>query len=283
MAIDASISEIYSKNILAALRRTLIFGQTGVINRNYEGEIKDQGDTVHITNIDDPAVRPYSKANAITWDELADHAQSLTIDQGDYFAFRVQDIDKVQSAVNFVTEASNGAGYNLRKNADTFLATTMAAGVDSGNQIGAATVTTADAAYDLIVQLRAKLQLADVPDVGRWLVIPTDVYSLLLKDDRFVKVDASGTSAGLRNGQVGSALGFQIMESNNLPIASGATTVLAGYQGATTYAEQIVQTESIRLQDYFADGLRGLHVYGAKVIRPTGLASAVVTTTPPSA
>jgi hypothetical protein len=99
----------------------------------------------------------------------------------------------------------------------------------------------------------------------------------MLNDDRFVRADASGTTEGLRNGIVGRAAGFDILESNNTPNPSGDTQVIqAGYPGAITYAEQILETEALRLQSTIADAIRGLHVYGAKLLRPTGIAVAFI-------
>src|SRR5690606_498182 len=94
MAITKFIPEIWSANILANLRDTLVYAQPGVVNRDYEGEIAQAGDTVHITAFNDPAVRPYTKNNDITWDLLTDTQQSLVVDQADYLALTVDAIDR---------------------------------------------------------------------------------------------------------------------------------------------------------------------------------------------
>lgn len=283
MAITNFIPEVWSASLLVALRNSLVYAQSGIINTDYEGAIAQAGDTVHITSFADPAVKDYVKNGTIAWDLLSDANETFTVNQAKYFAFKVDDIDKRQALGGFVDAATTGASYNLALNADTYVATTIAAGVDGGNALGAKTVASATPtqAYDLLVDLRTKLVKTNTPATGRWVVVPPEFYALLLHDDRFIRADASGTPDGLRNGQVGRAAGFDIIEANTVPTdTSGANpvyTVLAGHSIATTYAEQIVSTEAVRLQDSFADGVRGLHVFDAKVIRPKQLASALVT------
>ena len=283
MAIANFIPEVWSAAILKSLRDRLSYAQAGVINRNYEGEIARAGDTVHITNFVDPEVRSYTKYGPITWDQLTDATQALVVDQADYFAFKVDDIDKRQALPGFVEEATTGAAYNLATEADEYVAGLMVAGAHADNQLGDVTVTGPDDAYGLLVDLRARLVRSNTPDEGRFVIVPPELYGVLLLDDRFIRADASGTTAGLRNGQVGRAAGFNVIESNRVPStdvegppADTTFTVIAGHSMATTFAEQIAQTEAVRLHDAFADGVRGLHLYGAKVIRPTLLATAEV-------
>lgn len=281
MAITNFVPEIWSAALLKALRDNLTYAQAGVINRNYEGDIAKAGDTVHITNFVDPAVRAYTKDGTITWDLLTDATQALIVNQSDYFAFKVDDIDKRQALPGFVEEAATGAAYNLAAKADDYVAGLMKAGTAAGNQLGAAVLTSPDEAYEMLVELRTVLTRSNAPSDGRFAVVPPEVYALLLKDDRFIRQDASGTTAGLRNGQVGRAAGFDVIESNRVPEtevtgppADTTYTVIAGHSAATTYAQQISSTEALRLENTFGDGVRGLHLYGGKVIRPTLLATA---------
>lgn len=276
MAITNFIPEIWSASLLNALRDRLVYGQAPVINRNYEGDIARAGDTVHITSFADPAVRTYTKNGTITWDLLTDSTQALLIDQSDYFAFKVDDIDKRQALSGFIEETSRGAAYNLASETDTYLSGLLVAG--AGNNIGAATVgAVAGDAYDLIVEYRTALTKTNTPDDGRWLVVPPEFYAVLLKDDRFIRADAAGTTEGLRNGYAGRAAGFDIFESNTVPAPAGVFDIIGGHGIATTFAEQIASTEAVRLENTFGDGVKGLHLYGAKVIRPTNLAKAQVT------
>lgn len=283
MAITKFIPEIWSASLLVALRDTLTYAQTGIINRNYEGDVARAGDTVHIVSFNDPSVRDYSRNGSITWDLLTDTEQVLTVAQSEYFAFKVDDLDTRQALPGFVEEATRGASYNLAVNTDSYVSGLMVAGVAAGNKVGDVPVTDVDDAYDLVVELRTKLQRSNVPADGRFLIVPPELYAVMLHDDRFIRQDASGTTDGLRNGQVGKIAGFNVIESNVVP--STTTTgedpvtsysVLAGHSMATTFVEQISKMEALRLQDTFADGIKGLHLYDAKVIRPTALASANV-------
>jgi len=277
MAIANFVPEIWSASLLENLRNQLVFGQAGVINRDYEGDIARAGDTVHITSFTDPSVRDYTKNGTITWDVLTDASQALVVDQADYFAFKVDDIDRRQALGGFVESTTLGASYNLASTADTYLSGLMSAAVPAGNTLTAVTAPTTSNAYGTLVALRTALTKTNTPTSGRWVVVPPEFYALLLQDDRFVRVDASGSSDGLRNGQAGRAAGFDVIESNVAPTTGGVATVLAGHAMATTFAEQIAETEALRLETTFGDGVRGLHLYGGKVVRPNQLAKVAVT------
>lgn len=277
MAISNFVPEVWSSALLQNLRANLVYGQAGVINRNYEGDISQAGDTVHITAFSDPAVRSYTKNTNITYDLLTDDTRALIIDQQKYFAFTVDDIDRRQALPGFVDETTTGASYNLSSAADTYLSGLMKAAVTAGNTATAVTAPTASNAYTTLVGLRTILNKSNTPAQGRWVIVPPEFYALLLQDDRFVRADASGTTAGLRNGISGRAAGFDVMESNTVPFTGDVFSVIAGHPMATTYAEQIVKVESLRLENQFGDGVRGLHVYGAKVVRPAQLAKVNVT------
>ena len=283
MAITKFVPKIWSASLLTALRDRLTYAQAGAINRNYEGEIARAGDSVHITSFEDPAIRKYTKNGAITWDLLTDVQQTLIVDQSDYFAFKVDDIDKRQALPGFIDETTRGASYNLAAETDTYVAGLMAAG--AGNTVTGGALTTPDEAYGLLVDLRTALTKTNTPDDGRFVVVPPEVYALLLKDDRFVNAAASGETQALRNAVVGRAAGFSIIESTRVPatVEEDKPTefkVIAGHGIATTFAEQIASVEAVRLQDTFGDGVKGLHLYGGKVIRPDNLAVVDVTITP---
>jgi hypothetical protein len=266
--------EIWSRAVLLTLRNKLIFGS--LCNRDYEGDIREAGATVHITNFSDPSISDYAANGTLTWEVLTDNTRALVIDQAKSFSFQVDDIDRKQALPGFIDTAATYAAYGLATALDTAVVTNMVANALSGNKLGAKAVSSADTAYKLLLSLRGVLSKAGVPDDGRWVGLPTDMYSYLLQDDRFVRSDAApGTT--VQTGKVGRALGFDVYESQTLPFASGAYTVVAGHNIATTLAEQIVSTEALRLQDTFGDGIRGLHVYGSKVVRPSALATAVVT------
>lgn len=264
MAITNFVSELWAAAVLKPFQTALVWGQPGVVNRDYEGEITQQGDTVHVTSIADPTVRAYDKTTDLTEEDVTDSTTEMLIDQGDYFDFRVNDIDKVQAAGNFQSAALQQAGFKMAKKVDTFLGATAAAGVASGNRKSAQILTAASDAYDLLVDLGTVLDQADAPDMGRFAIVPPDYYNLLLKSSLFAQVNQSGTEQGLRNGIVGRANGFDVLKSNNCP--SNARTVA---DGATTSSSKTVTSATAK----FSASDVGAKITGAGIPAGTTVAS----------
>jgi N4-gp56 family major capsid protein len=282
MAISNFQPQIWSGVILDTLKKELVFGAPGVVNRDYEGEIREGGTSVKITDFADPTIGTYVKDTDITIQALTDASRTLLIDQQKYFAFEVDDLDAVQSRNGgaIVTQAGQQAAYKLRDVADSVVAAEMKANALGGNKLGAKAVSTPDLAFKLLVDFRTKLTQNNVPNEGRWVIVNSTLYSYLLQDARFINAAASGSTDPLINGYVGRVLGMRVYESNN--VAAGASTGLMAYAGhaiGTSYAEQIVKTEADRMEKRFADMVRGLHVYGCKVVRPEAIVTADVTVT----
>ncbi|MEE4419524.1 MULTISPECIES: P22 coat protein - protein 5 domain protein [unclassified Streptomyces] len=282
MSINNFKPEIWSAQLLVGLRNSLVYAQPQLVNRNYEGEITSHGQSVHITTIGDPTIFDYDAGDTLNYEDIETAGADLVIDQAKAFAFKIDDVDKAQALMNPMADMAQNAAYGLRDKADAYVAS-LYTGVASANTVGSTGApidihTAATAAYDsVLVPLRTKLNRANVPSEGRYVVASPEFTGQLLKDGRFVRVNESGTDQGLRNGMVGRAAGFDILESNNTPNPSSDTQVIqAGYPGAITYAEQILETEALRLQSTIADAIRGLHVYGAKLLRPTGIAVAFI-------
>lgn len=281
MAIANFKPEVWSAELLVTLEKSLVYAADGVTNRDYEGDIEQYGDTVHITTLSDPTIGDYTPHTDITIEDVDDADTVLLINQAKYFAFEVDDVERRQARNGgaVLTEQARKAAYRLRDVADQYVAGLMAADVDAGNLVAEATLSTASEAYDTLVDLSVLLDESDVPSEGRWVVVTPGFHGLLLKDSRFVAAGDAAGSATRANGMVGEAAGFSIRKSNNAPDGPGAGAgklVIAGYGGAVTFAEQIASTEAARKEKGFADIVKGLHLYGAKVIRPTGLAAADV-------
>lgn len=267
MAITNFIPEVWSAAILEALRAKLVF--PSLCNRDYEGDIREAGDTVHITGYNDVTVREYVRGHAITIDDVTDkEAAVLKIDKSDYFAFKVNDLDKAQAKADMTGKFTNSAAYNMMKNVENYISNLMDTAVSTPAKT-VAVGTPADA-YLAVVEAGRKLDVQNVPDEGRWLVVSPDFYALLLQDSRFIE----GTEAGhntLLNGVVGQVRGFTVVKSNNVPRKSSSPdtqSILAGTNAAVTFAQQVSKVEAMRMQTDFADMVRGLDLYGAKVIRP---------------
>lgn len=274
MAITTFIPEIWSARLLYALDKAHV--ATNLVNRNYEGVIANQGDTVHINSIGAVTVKDYTKNTNIADPEvLTTSDQTLDIDQAKYFNFQVDDVDKAQISGEIIDTAMGRSAYALADVSDAFLLKTIANGAASANKIGAkATLTalTASNVYENIVKMRTLLDKANVPTTGRTIVVPPEVYALLLLDDRFAKSGSDSGQNALLNGMVGRVAGFDVFMSNNCVSGTdgGAGTtayfvITAQVAAATTYAEQIIKTEAYRMEKRFADAVKGLHVYGAKV------------------
>lgn len=271
------IPTVWASRLLTALGSALVYGQAGVCNRDYEGEIRRSGNTVKIASIGDVSVEDYTKDDDIAEPEaLTDEDQSLLIDQAKYFNFYVDSIDRAQQNVNVLDEAMRRSAWKLRDKADTFLASTLEAVVPVGNTIGTVgtpKVPTKDDAYEYLVDLSVLLDEANTPIDGRFVVVPAWFHGLLLKDERFIKSGTRRSDTAIRNGEVGEAAGFSILKSNNVPNVSGAKyKIMAGHSIATAYVEQIVDVQTYKPEKRFGDAVKGLHVYGAKVVRPTNLA-----------
>ena len=271
------IPTVWAARLLSALEKSLIYGQTHVCNRAYEGEVRSFGNTVKIASIGDVTVNDYTKDTDIDAPtSLSDSDQSLVIDQQKYFNFYVDSIDSAQQNVDVLDEAIRRAAYSLKDVADQYLAGIMDVAVPPGNKIGTTLspiVPTKDDAYEYLVDLGTLLDENNVPTYGRFAVVPAWFHGLLLKDDRFVR---SGTVAGdqrLMNGEAGEAAGFRILKSNNVPTTSGAKfRIIAGHSMATTFVEQVLDLQSYKPEKRFGDAVKGLHVYGGKVVRPAALA-----------
>ena len=271
------IPTVWAARLLTALEKSLVYGQANVCSRAYEGEIRSSGNTVKIASIGDVSIGDYVKDSDIGDPEvLSDSDQSLLIDQQKYFNFYIDSVDRAQQNVDVLDEAMRRSAWGLREEADAFLASVMDTALLSGNTIGTTVtpeVPTKDNAYEYLVDLGVKLDENNVPTTGRFTIVPAWFHGLLLKDDRFVR---SGTTTGdqrLMNGEVGDAAGFTILKSNNVPNTTGTKyKIIAGHRMATAYVEQILDVQTYKPEKRFGDAVKGLHVYGAKVVRPTALA-----------
>lgn len=278
MAISAFIPEVWSAQLLVSLKKALVYG--ALANRNYEGEIANYGDTVHITSISRPTISDYvANSTAITPEAISDAGRTLIVDQSKYFAFSVDDVDQRQARGDVLAGAMVEAAYGLADVADQFIAG-FYTGVQSANNLGTVNVAGATdpvaSAYLQLVTLAQKLHRANVSAVNRWCVIPPEYHSLLLQDARFTNAAAHGTPTSEPasvSGFVGRVVGMDIHMSNNVPNPSGTNyVIMAGTNDAISYAEQISKVVAYQPHSAFSDAVKGLHLYGGKLVRPDGIA-----------
>ena len=271
MSVANFIPTLWSARLLAHLDKAHVYA--ALVNRDYEGEIKNYGDTVKVNQIGDVTIKNYVKGQDIDDpEELNGDQQELKIDQAKYFNFSIDDVDNAQTNPKLMDEAMQRAAYGMNDTTDGFLANLMAVGaINSGDNLGSddvPLVPTAETAYDMLVDLGTDLTEKNVPTMGRWVVVPAWFHGLLLKDKRFVGNGTDYNKALIEGGEVGVAAGFKVNLSNNVPNTTGTKyKIIAGTNAAASFAEQILKTEAYRPEKRFSDAVKGLHVYGAKVFQ----------------
>lgn len=325
---------IYSKQVQLAFRKAAV--ANGITNNDYFGEIANQGDTVRIMKEPEITVNSLKRGTAISTQDLQDADFQLTIDQANYFAFKLDDIEEAHSHVDFMKLATDRAGYKLADQMDTDVLAYLSgyntdgtvrttipgtkadatAGADellAGNKLditdfgqittvadagdsipvaprlpGATSFSTSTVSpLQVIARMGRLLDQRNVDTRGRWLVVdPVFVEMLKDEDSRLLNADFGG--AGLQNGLVINNLhGFRVYVSNNtVQVGGGSATsgtaaqatdygvLVAGHDSAVASAEQINKVESYRDPDSFADIVRGMHLYGRKILRPEALVNA---------
>lgn len=282
MTIQAFKPELWAAELIVQLRKSLVFAGPGVVNHDYEGEIQQAGDTVHISSVGGVTVNDYTGAD-ITYEDVEDAGTTLVVDQQKYFAKKLDDIDRAQSVNGgaVMAQIMSNAAYALSDVADQYVASfyTQVSAANVLPEVTHATLTGGTGgAYSVLVDLDVALDEANVPTEGRYAIVPPWFYGLLQKDPDFINANKSADGGqALRNGVVGRASGFDVMESNNCASpAANKNIIQAGTPMAVSFANQIVKTEAFRSPTAFKDLVRGLHVYGGKVVYPDGLACVTV-------
>ena len=283
------IPEIWSPKLQVKFYSATVFGE--IANTEYEGEIKAHGDRVRIRTIPSLTVRSYQKGQQLQTEQPEASNIDLYINQGYYFQFAANDVDKVQSDLRLIDLWSKDASMQLKIAVDTQILGTVYSSVDSNNQgltaglrsqafnlgvTGTPVALTKTNIIDSILDLSVVLSEQNIPEEDRWVVLPAWACGLIKRSDL---KDASLTGDGksiLRNGRIGMIDNFTIYASNNLtPVTDGSNTcynMMAGHKSAITFASQLVTMEQLRNPQDFGDIIRGLHVYGFSVIKPQALA-----------
>ena len=331
---------IYAKKAQLAFRKSSVV--QAITNTDYFGEIASFGDSVKVIKEPEVSVKSYARGTQVTAQDLDDSDFTLVIDQANYFAFKMDDIEAAHSHINFMTMATDRAGYRLKDQFDTDVlgylsgykqaavgdvasaVNTTVNGTKAVATAGSdellstmklikgsfANITTSSAGDHsipvtprlpgatalptdrvsplmLVARMGRLLDSQNVDTNGRWLVLdPIFIEMLKDEDSRMLNADFGGS--GLQNGLVINNLhGFKVYASNNLPkVGTGAGTagttnqntnygvIVAGHDSAVASAEQINKTETYRDPDSFADIVRGMHLYGRKILRPEALVTA---------
>lgn len=265
MALTNFIPQLWSGALLAHLDKAHVVAN--LVNRNYEGEIRQYGDTVKISQIGDITVNDYVENTDINDpEELSVTQKVLTIDKQKYFNFQIDDVDAAQNRTSLMDAAMQRAAYALADATEKIILTAI--DTDATNKLLPAAALDETNVYKEIVKMKVAMDKANVPSQGRWLVVSPDTHALLLQDQRFVATGGTMAEETLRNGFIGRILGFDVYLSNNISALTNGNAAIAGVNMAVTFAEQIVETEAYRMEKRFADSVKGLNIFGVKVIYP---------------
>ncbi len=295
------LPSIYSRKVLNFFRKSSVV--EAITNTDYAGEISAYGDSVKIIKEPVISVSDYTRNSDTTETRLTDQEINLVVDSAKAFKFIVDDIESNMSHVNFKEVATSSAAYALRDSYETAVIANMFSGVSTsspdhvlGADAAAATQTmgqhqggsnsidltgsdgTGADPLDVMAFMAKLLDEQNVPEEGRWFVAPPSWYEQLSQSgSKLMSVDFNAGQGSIRNGLVssGKLRGFDMYKSNNIAAASTASgKVLAGHISSTATAQTIISTETLRDPTSFGDIVRGLHVYGSKVLRPEALVSA---------
>ena len=292
------LPKVYSKQVLNFFRKASV--AEAITNTDYAGEIAGFGDSVRIIKEPEITIYQYERGQNVTQTKLTDQEVTLIVDTANAFKFIVDDIETNMSHVNFRDVATSSAAYALRDAFDSGVIAAMFSGVsasspnhvlgsDNATDLAAGTfdgtgnldIGFASGEHDPIDVLGHMARLLDeqnVPEEGRWFLASPDFYEVLASSSsKLLSVDYNAGQGSIRNGLVSSGLlrGFNMYKSNNIADTSNAAgKCIAGHISSTATAQTITSTEVIRDPDRFGDIVRGLHVYGSKVLRGEALVSA---------
>jgi hypothetical protein len=287
------IPTLFAKKVLYDFYKSTVWSD--VTNTDYEGEFKNQGDTIRIRMAPEMTVNDYVKGETLAYEVPAENATSMTISYGKYVAFQIDDIDKVQMDVDLMNMYSTDAAERLKIQVDVDVLTAMATGVHASNAGNTAGLISSDIALgasdagdaldievdrtnalDKIVDLGQALDEQNIPQNDRFVIIPA-WYASRLKLSDIKAADFSGDTTGVvRTGLIGQIDGCKIYVNNSVYTASpGAEThyhVVAGVKLATSFALQLSKVDTLKIPTSFGEYWRTLWVYGIKVVRPEALA-----------
>ena len=263
------IPEVFSKLLQAKFYSKSILPE--ISNTDYEGEISGQGDKVVIRTV--PAVTINDYAGTITTQELTTAKVEMLVDKAKYYSFKVDDVLAAQADINMLEAASTDASEGMRIAVETDV---LSSAVTGATTIGAQTTITSSNILENILVLSKTLDELNIPEEGRFIVLSPEFISMLKQSELRQAYLTGDATSPLRNGLVGMVDRFKVFQSNMVytPAAggdAGYTHVLAGHPKALSFASQFTNTETVRMESTFGDQVRGLKVYGSKVVTPDAL------------
>ena len=303
--------EIFSQKVLKFFRRASV--AEDITNTDYTGEIENFGDTVNIIKEPTLTVSAYTRGSVVNPQDLADDQVTMTVDQANAFAFKIDDIEERHSHVNFEALATSSGAFALKRKFDANILQAMSdgagiAGADDASLSGGLTTTNSalgtasapinveadDAGINLMLLMARVLDDQSIPEENRWFVAPPIFYEKMFQaGNKMAEVQVTGdASSNLRNGLAtpGTLAGFRCYKSTALNSTAGTdqvtlsgvatdaseNVIMAGHISSTSTASHIAKTEVVRSTESFSDVVRGLHVFGRKVLRPESIVRGVI-------
>lgn len=306
------IPELWSKKLNAKFYANTML--TEIMNTSWEGELKNQGDTVHIRTAPSITINDYQAGQTLVKEVPEPIMLDMQIDKGKYFAVQTNDVLAQQADMDLMNMFTDDAAKQLKIACENEVfyncfITEGAAAANTGTAAGAISGSynmgaDADASnialtdtLNTILEMAAILDEQNVPEDGRFLVITPSVRNALMSSNIAQAYFSGDSSSIVRTGKIGMLDRFTVYVSNLLPRAEagfgwndglGTLTpgadagtgkrqlIVAGTKAACAYAGTISKTEPLRNQDDFGDIVRGLHVYGRKVVKPEALVTAIM-------
>lgn len=268
---DAFIPEIWDAAVYRTLEDNLVAKK---ICRNYSNKVGKAGDVIHFNGLADPTVTAY--AGSVSYETLVAPTISLLVDQQNYYAFDVTDVEETMANVDLRGSQAERAGYMLRKTCDEYV---MQLYTQAGNTVTADTTCDSATIISDIGLMKQALQENNVMENDMWLVIPPWIQ---------LKLELAGIKFAINNGINGKGgmswakvLGFDTYVTNSVyeSIATPVSHLMAGSYNSIVFAEALMKSETLRSETAFTTHVRGLHVYGAKVIKPKELVTLTATYT----
>ena len=261
------IPEVFSKKLQAKFYAQTMLSE--VTTNEYEGEISGLGNKVNIRSV--PAVTVADYTGSLSYADVTSGTIELNIDKAKSYAFKVDDILREQADIDFMNEAANDAAQNMKIAIEQDVFANVAAGSSLTDINATPSNLTSSNILGFILDAGQTLDENNIPEDNRYMII-SPAAATLLKQSELRQAYLTGDNVSpLRNGFIGTVDRFNMYVSNNLVTASGVTSGLYGHPKAIAYASQMTNTESVRLESSFGDGVRGLAVYGYKVVLPTAI------------
>jgi hypothetical protein len=306
------IPALWSARLNAKFYTASVFGE--IANTDWEGEISSLGDNITINNIPDLTINTYTIGTSLAYQVPTPNVVVLVIDKAKYFAFQVSDVLAYQSKPKMMDVFSNDASMQMKVAIDSNVIYNTWNNADSSNK--GATAGAKSGSYNLgtdaapisltganvlatITAMGGVLDEYNVPETDRWIILDPLTRQLLLQSNLAQAQFMGDATSMVRNGKIGSIDRFTVYVSNNLPKAiAGANTpwlsgdgtessitsssglkrraLIAGHKAAIGFASQLTKVETVRSTTDFGDYVRGLQIYGFKVVKPQALTVAVV-------